>query len=285
MITTKPNWIRGKVSWEEDFEKVRKLLDELKLNSVCVSAACPNRGECWQARHVTFMILGKICTRGCSFCNITGGSPEEPDPNEPENIAEAVKKLGVKYVVITSVTRDDLFDKGAGQFIKTIWAIKKNVPEALVEVLIPDFGANEMLLSEMIFSGADVIGHNIEMPEALYADVRPKAYYARSLEVLSILKRRSSGTPIKSSIIIGLGEKEDDIFRTLEDLKDTGVDIVYIGQYLSPSRDHWPVKKYYGPSEFHSLRKKAREMGFKVVLSGPMVRSSYRAYESYLACL
>ncbi|MGB3114065.1 MAG: lipoyl synthase, partial [Candidatus Omnitrophota bacterium] len=256
----------------------------LKLNSVCVSANCPNRGECWERRQVTFMILGNNCTRNCSFCNIREDFPESPDTKEPENISRAVEELGVEYIVITSVTRDDLKDKGAGQFLKTVWAIKKRSPEVKVELLIPDFDAEEIFLSEMVFSGADVIGHNIEMPENLYPEVRSKADYRRSLKVLSILKKKAANIPIKSSIIVGLGETADDVLRTMEDLKNTGVDIVYIGQYLSPSAYHWPVKKYYRPSEFHFLRKKAREMGFKGVSSGPMVRSSYRAYEAYLAC-
>lgn len=258
---------------------------DLNLKSICTSAACPNRGECWEKRHVTFMILGNICTRFCRFCNITGGVPEDaPDPKEPENISLAVKELGIKYVVITSVTRDDLSDKGAGQFLMTVKAIKSKNADVLVEILIPDFGADELFLSEMVFSGADVIGHNIEIPAALYPEVRPGADYTRSLKVLNVLKRTAGNIPIKSSIITGLGETEKDILLTMEDLKGAGVDIVYIGQYLSPSPDHWTVRKYYGPSEFHFLRKKAREMGFKAVLSGPMVRSSYRAYDSYLKC-
>lgn len=264
---------------------MRGLLRDLNLNSVCVSAACPNKGECWEARHVTFMILGNRCTRDCRFCNIRESAPEAPDPDEPRNVSAAVRKLGVRYAVITSVTRDDLNDKGAGQFLMTVRAIKKETPGVLVELLIPDFNAEEIFLNEMVFSGADVIGHNIEMPETLYAEVRPRAHYARSIRALEILKRKAGNVPIKSSIILGLGEAEEDILRTLGDLKDAGVDIVYIGQYLSPSKDHWPVKKYYGPSEFHFLRKKSREMGFKAVQSGPMVRSSYRAYDSYRACL
>jgi lipoic acid synthetase len=228
----KPDWIRGRVSWSEEFGKVRDVLQRLSLNSVCVSAACPNRGECWRERHVTFLVMGNICTRGCRFCNIREGLPGKPDPKEPENISKAVEELGSKYVVITSVTRDDIGDKGAGHFIKTVSAIKRKTPEVMVELLIPDFSANELFLKEMILSGADVIGHN-----------------------------------------------------TLADIKSAGVEIVYLGQYLSPSREHWPVKKYYNPSEFHFFRKKAREMGFKAVMSGPMVRSSYRAHDSYRTCL
>ena len=282
---TKPDWIRGRVSWSEDLGKVRDLLQGLSLNSVCVSAACPNRGDCWKERHVTFLIMGNTCTRCCRFCNIREGHPKELDPKEPENISKAVKELGAKYVVITSVTRDDISDKGAGHFLKTVNAVKKRTPEAMVEILIPDFDANETFLSEMAFSGADAIGHNIEMPENLYPEIRPRADYARSLKTLAILRKKAGNIPIKSSIMLGLGETEEDILRTLDDLKGEGVDIVYLGQYLNPSRDHWPVKRYYNPSEFHFFRKKAREMGFKAAMSGPMVRSSYRAYDSYRTCL
>ena len=243
-------------------------------------------GICWHVSQSiefnAFMILWDNCTRNCRFCNIKGDLPEKPDIEEPENISRAVKELGVEYVVITSVTRDDLKDKGAGQFLRTVRAIKKNTPEVKVELLVPDLGAEEVFLKEMVFSGAHIVGHNIEMPEKFYSEVRPGADYRRSLRVLKLLKEKSRGIPIKSSIMVGLGEEKEDICRTLEDLRDAGVDIVYIGQYLSPSKDHWPVKRYYGPSDFHFLRKTSKEMGFKVVLSGPMIRSSYRAYEAYL---
>jgi lipoic acid synthetase len=280
----KPDWIRGKVSWSADFGKVRDLLQGLSLNSVCVSAACPNKGECWSARHVTFMILGDQCTRACLFCNVNKGKLEAPNPKEAGNVSKAVKELGLKYVVVTSVTRDDLPDKGTDQFVRTVREIKKDFPASIVELLIPDMDARGELLEKIAFSGADVIGHNIEMPEVLYRKVRPGSNYQRSLQTLSTLKRDVNDIPIKSSVILGLGEKRSDILLTLQDLKGAGVDIIYIGQYLSPSRDHWPVKKYYTPAEFRSLEKKAKEMGFRAVLSGPMIRSSYRAHESYLSC-
>jgi len=282
----RPGWIRGKLSWDDNSGEVRKLLKGWNLNSVCVEAACPNKGECWQARHVTFMILGGVCTRGCLFCNVAGGAPLDPAPDEPRNIAMAVKKLGVKYVVITSVTRDDLGDRGAEHFVNTVREIKTNVPEVKVELLIPDLDADPGLLRKIAASGAEVIGHNIEMPEDLYPAIRPKASYRRSLDVfrhLVEMKKQGADIFLKSSIIVGLGETEEDIYRTLKDLKDEGVDIVYLGQYLSPTCDHWPVNKYYTPAEFKSLEAKAREMGFRAVNAGPMVRSSYRAYEAYFA--
>ena len=287
-LLARPDWIRAKVSWDRNFGEVRDLLKELDLNSVCVEAACPNRGECWEARHVTFMILGNVCGRGCRFCNISGGSPDTPDPAEPRNVAAAVKKLGAKYIVITSVTRDDLKDKGAGHFTRTITEIKTKIPDIPVELLIPDLGGDPGLVRKIAFSSAEVIGHNIEMPEALYADIRPKADYRRSLDVLNILntlKKEGADILVKSSIIVGLGETGEDVSRTLRDLKAAGTDIVYIGQYLAPSAKAWPVRKYYSPEEFKFFEEEAGRMGFGAVCAGPMVRSSYRAYEAYRTCI
>lgn len=283
-LPSRPKWIRGKVSWDGDFNSTRDLIRGLGLNSVCVEAACPNRSECWTLRHVTFMILGDICTRNCRFCNIATGSGSAPDFAEARNIAAAVKKLGIRYVVITSVTRDDLADGGAEHFFGTVEEVKAVVPETTVELLIPDFNADHGSLRKIAFSGAKVIGHNIEMPQSLYADVRPEADYSRSLDVLSILdgmRKEGADILVKSSIMLGLGETEPDVLRTLTDIRARGVDIVYIGQYLSPSADHWPVRRYYTPREFRSLEEKAVRMGFGAVRAGAMVRSSYRAFESY----
>ena len=260
-------------------------MDRLRLNSVCVEAACPNKGECWNKGHVTFMILGDICTRRCRFCNVKEGSPRPVDPSEPENVARAVKELGIKYAVITSVTRDDLPDRGAEQFVNTVREIRSVQKDILVELLIPDLDADEDLLRKVAFSGADVMGHNIEMPEPLYGEIRPRADYSRSLDVLKKLGRmreEGAGILVKSSVMLGLGESERYVLKTLRDLKEAGVDIVYMGQYLSPSRGHWPNMKYYTTDEFDLLGQKAGEMGFRAVLSGPMVRSSYRAREAYI---
>lgn len=280
---TRPPWIRGKAPRREDRERVESIVSDRGLNSVCVSAACPNKGECWKAGHVTFMILGDVCTRGCLFCNIDGGVPSRVEPDEPGKIAAAVKELGVKYAVITSVTRDDLADKGTSRFFETVKHIKNISPETRVELLIPDLDASESLLQQIAFSGAEVIGHNIEMPERFYASVRPRADYRKSLRTLSLLAgmKKRAGILVKSSLITGLGEIGDDINKTLNDLKGAGVDIVYIGQYLSPTKKHWPVKRYYTPEEFSALDATAKDMGFKAVMAGPMVRSSYRAYETY----
>lgn len=281
----RPEWIRGKVSWSDSFEEVNSVLRELKLNTVCNEAACPNRGECWDDKHATFIILGSTCTRGCLFCNVEEGALDSPDKSEPERVAEAVKKLNIKYAVITSVTRDDLLDKGTEHFVRTVRSIKSLCPDTVIELLIPDLDGNPDFLKKVAFSGAEVIGHNIEMPDNMYPQVRPRSDYTRSLNVLRLLgglKEAGADILVKSSLIVGLGEEESDIKRTLEDLKASGVDIVYIGQYLSPSKEHWPVKRYYTPEEFKCFEKDAVKMGFSAVLSGPMVRSSYKAYATYL---
>ncbi|MFH1665869.1 MAG: lipoyl synthase [Candidatus Omnitrophota bacterium] len=283
----RPAWIRGRVSWNENTARVCGILKKRNLNTVCAEAACPNKGECWGRGHVTFMVLGGTCTRGCYFCNVNSGIPLAPDVSEPENIAEALRESGAEYAVRTSVTRDDLEDRGAGHFADTVRAVMAKTPGTVVELLIPDLDADRRLLERIAYSGAEVIGHNIEMPERLYEHIRPRADYRRSLKTLRVLNDLRTGRAdmfLKSSLIIGLGESEEEILGTLEDLKRAGVDIVYIGQYLSPSPKHWPVKKYYTPEEFDSLAKKAGELGFPAVCAAPMVRSSYRARESYLEC-
>ena len=287
-IQIKPQWIRSSVSWDGNSRKVRDLLHSSGLNSVCTGAACPNKGECWKDGNITFMILGNICTRACLFCNVSGGKPEIPDIYEPSKIAASVRELGMRYVVVTSVTRDDLPDKGAEQFMRTVKEIKKIDKDVLVELLIPDLGADEELILGVSRSGAEIVGHNIEIPGMLYPNIRPGSDYGQSITVLNVLndiKKKDAGILVKSSMILGLGERQSDILRTLEDMAETGVDIVYLGQYLSPSRKHWPVKKYYHPEEFDDLASKAGDMGFKTVYAGPMVRSSYRAYEAYVDAL
>jgi lipoic acid synthetase len=257
------------------------VLSEFNVKCVCREAACPNKGECWSAKHVTFIILGDACTRNCKFCNVKKSDPVKPDEKEPGNIASSVEKLGIKYAVVTSVTRDDLSDKGAGHFVKTVEAIKRTSPGTLVEVLIPDMDADEALIKKIASSGADVLSHNIEIPEKFYPHVRSKASYQVSLRALGLLKKYSSARAVKSSMIIGLGEVFGDISNTMKDARAAGVDIFYIGQYLSPSKKHWPVSKYYSPEEFDTIREEAANIGFKVVYSGPLVRSSYKAYDAY----
>jgi len=231
---------------------------------------------------VTFMLLGNLCTRKCRFCDVPAGIPGNPDPLEPFKIAQAVSTLNLRYVVITSVTRDDLDDRGAGQFIKVTEKIKEINPETLVEFLIPDLDADYNLLNDISFCGASVIGHNIEMPERLYRYMRPGSDYKRSLKTLSVLRKISRLSIVKSSIMVGVGETTGEIEETVRDLKTAGVDVLYVGQYLSPSKKHWSVKKFYTPGEFYDIKNMALDIGIKVIRSGPMVRSSYKAYESYL---
>lgn len=266
----KPVWLRRSLSYSRDFFTTRELLCQLKLNTVCEEAACPNIGECWSRKEATFIILGKSCTRNCLFCNVSCNHPEPVDEEEPVKIAQAVKLLQLDYVTITSVTRDDLADGGGSQFVKTVKAIKGQSPDTIVEILIPDIE---------LHSGADIIGHNIETVERLYPVLRPQADYRKSLDVL----KRLNGL-VKSAIILGLGEEWDEIIKTLEDLKEAGVSIVHIGQYLRPSKRHFPVAKYYKPQEFEDIGRIAMDLGFKAVSSGPLVRSSYRAKESYARC-
>jgi lipoic acid synthetase len=276
-----PKWIKGILPFGKAGSEVSDVLSDLNVKCVCREAACPNKGECWSAKHVTFMILGDACTRNCKFCNVKKAAPAPPDEKEPGNIAASVKKLGIKYAVITSVTRDDLSDKGALQFASTVGAVKRTSPGTMVEVLIPDMGADEELIKKIAVSGADVLSHNIEIPEKFYPHVRSKASYRVSLRTLETLKGHSSGRAVKSSMIIGLGEVFGDICHTMKDARDAGVDIFYIGQYLRPSKKHWPVSKYYSPEEFDTIREEAARVGFKVVYSGPLVRSSYKAHDAY----
>jgi len=284
-LLKRPKWIRGRVSLDENFSKVQNLLKANNIKSVCVEATCPNKGECWQARHVTFMILGDICTRGCKFCDVKCGRPLLPDREEPGRIAAAVEELEMEYVVITSVSRDDLEDKGAGHFVETVEEIKKRTPHVKIELLIPDFDCKTELLEKVAFSQVEVVGHNIEMPENLYPEIRPGADYKKSLKVLKKLKRiknKGANILVKSSIILGLGENVKDIFYTVKDLEESGVDIVYLGQYLSPSHESWPVQKYYTPKEFNFFEEETIKIGFRAVCSGVMVRSSYLAHRFYL---
>lgn len=265
----KPYWLRRNLSYSKDFFRAKELLRKARLNTVCEEAACPNIAECWSRGEATFIILGKNCTRNCLFCNVTNNFASPVDTEEPQRIARAVRDLQLDYVTVTSVTRDDLSDGGAEQFIKTVEAIKNISPPTIVEILIPDING--------VVCKASVIGHNIETVERLYSLVRPHADYGRSLRVLSAL----NGI-VKSAIMLGLGEQGDEIILTLRDLKEAGVSIVHIGQYLRPSRNHYPVARYYTPQEFEAIGKVAVGMGFKAVSSGPLVRSSYQAKASYL---
>ena len=276
----RPDWLRVRYKAGYDFNKVEELLERLNLHTVCEEAACPNKGECFNRKTATFMILGSVCTRNCAFCNVSGGKPEEVMAAEPANIAEAVKELGLKHVVITSVTRDDLPDGGAAHFADVIRKIKESAGQTIIEVLIPDFQGDKDALKTVINAGPDIINHNVETIPALYSEVRPQADYRQSIELLGRVKELSDNIYTKSGIMLGLGESDDEVFRVFEDLRSVGCDFLTVGQYLSPSEAHHPVIAWITPEHFTHIGKTALEMGFKHVASAPLVRSSYLADEA-----
>jgi len=258
-----------------DITALKKDFASKGLNTVCESAKCPNIGECFKKKTATFLILGKNCTRACKFCAVEKHKPEQPDPNEPAKIADAIKKLGISYAVITSVTRDDLQDHGAKHFADTIYEIKKILPNAKVEVLTPDFSGKKELIDIVLNAKPDVFSHNIETVSSLYEKIRTGANYKRSLEVLAYAKNK--GFKVKTGIMLGLGETEKEIIEVIEDVKKTNTDILTIGQYLSPSKEHYPIVKEYSEEEFTKIRDIALSCGIKNVVCGRYVRSSYAA--------
>ena len=279
----KPEWLRASIDPTKESAEVVRLLRTLSLHTVCEEAHCPNRGECFGKRTATFMILGNNCTRNCTFCTVKKDLPCAVDPDEPRHVASAVKELSLRHVVITSVTRDDLPDGGASHFAKVIRAIKSElqVDAPVIEVLIPDFqGEMEALLS-VIDTGPDIINHNIETIPRLYIEVRPMAVYARSLELLSRVKKAAPHIYTKSGIMVGLGETHAEVLDTLRDLRAAGCELLTIGQYLAPSKAHHPVMEYITPEEFTQYKQEAETMGFLFVASAPLVRSSYMAGEAF----
>lgn len=260
-------------------EEMESLFDSLSLHTVCRNAHCPNIGQCFKAKTATFMILGNICTRGCRFCAVGKGVPAAPDKDEPARVAEAVKKLGLKHAVITSVTRDDLPDGGAGQFAGVIRRIRETNPGATVEVLIPDFKGHMEALGTVVDAGPDIINHNVETVPRLYPRVRPRASYGRSLRLLESVKRFNPAIITKSGMMVGLGETEAEVVEVFGDLLGVGCDILTIGQYLRPSKNHLPVEEYVTPQKFDHYKTTALDMGFRYVAAGPLVRSSYKAIE------
>ncbi len=278
----KPSWLKVKLTDTGKYNSVMKILERHKLETVCSGANCPNRIHCYSQKTAAFLIMGPNCTRHCRFCNIKADPVRSIDSQEPERVAEAIMEMSLDYVVITSVSRDDLEDGGAGMFARTIDSIRKKNPAVKVEVLIPDFQGNPIALGTVIDSKPDVLNHNVETVERLYKDVRPEADYSRSLQVLKTAKNLAPETVTKSGFMLGLGEKEEEVDRLLEDLRRHDVDLVTIGQYLPPSKDHYPLAGYIEPGVFEKWRIKAEKMGFKGVQSGPMVRSSYHAKE--LSC-
>lgn len=272
-----PAWLKKRLTVNQDLFETKEILLALKVNTVCESSLCPNLNECFSRRFATFLILGNACTRSCGFCSVSKDAPKAVDPDEPARISEAVKRLGLKYAVITSVTRDDLADGGAGQFVKVVEQIKNFSSSIKIEVLIPDFKGEGYLAERVVRAGPDIVGHNIETVKRLYPNVRPGADYKRSLALLRIIRSWDAGKIIKSGIMLGLGETEDEVIGALDDIRSTGCDIVTIGQYLRPGQENLPVKRFVAPQEFMRYKYIGEEIGFKYVASGPFVRSSYFA--------
>ena len=277
----KPPWLKKRIPPFQDLQKVKSILDETDLHTVCEEARCPNLGECFAGGTSTFLILGKICTRDCGFCAVGHGVPAQPDEAEPEKVAQAVKKMGLQYVVITSVTRDDLSDGGASLFANTIQTIRALDSKTKVEVLIPDFQGDLNSLKTVLKEGPDVLNHNIETVSRLYPEVRPQADYQRSLYLLKTSKESHPNVLTKSGFMLGLGENREEVLELLRDLRDAGCDLLTIGQYLQPRQDRLPVVRFVSPREFEEYRTIGEEMGFKAVASGPFVRSSFHAFEMF----
>lgn len=273
-----PEYLKRPIIDTDKTKNVRKILKENCLNTVCEGARCPNKNECYTKNTATFLIMGNVCTRNCRYCNIGCEKPQPLDKNEPKNIAKAVKELGLKYVVITSVTRDDLPDGGAEHFAKCLEEIKKLTPNVQTEILTPDFRGDKSAINKIINTFTPVFNHNIEVVERLFKTARPQGDYRRSLEVLKYVKENSNLTT-KSGLMVGLGETWQEIEQTLTDLKNVGCDIVTIGQYISPSKEHLTVEKYYSLEEFEQLKTLAKKVGIKNYQIGPLVRSSYNAAE------
>ncbi len=276
----KPSWLKVKFPSEPNFFIVSNILNRKKLHTICQSAKCPNITECWSKKTATFLILGNICTRSCAFCAVEKGTPLAPSVHEPANVAKAASLLGLQYVVVTSVTRDDLPDGGASFFVETIMLLRKMIAGVKVEVLVPDFNGNREALVEVVQARPEVINHNLETTESNYPRInRAASNYKRSLEVLETA--RKLGAVTKSGLMVGLGETKVDIIRSFSHLRIVGCGLLTLGQYLQPTRNHVPVMKYYSPTDFEELKEIALDFGFKDVESGPLVRSSYNAHRMY----
>ena len=274
-VLRKPQWLKIRLQSNEESAEVERIVREHSLHTICSSGLCPNKAECWRRRTATFMILGDICTRGCRFCATKTGIPLAPDASEPEKVAESVRLMGLRHAVVTSVTRDDLADGGAQHWAATVEAIRRKNPDATIELLIPDLDARADLIEIVAASKPDIIGHNIETVERLTPLVRARAKYRTSMRALEIIS--ASGAVSKSGLMVGLGESDDEVLQTLRDLRDVGVEIVTLGQYLRPTLEHYPVAAYITPEKFEWYRTQALEMGFSYCASAPMVRSSYLA--------
>ena len=279
MQVRRPHWLKVQASWGENYRRIKSLLAQSNLHTVCQEANCPNISHCFEEGTATFLILGDVCTRGCTFCDVKRGIPLPVDEDEPERVAETVKKLNLNYAVITSVTRDDLDDGGASIFALTINGIKSSIPGCKVEVLIPDFGGSLESLETVLEAKPDVLNHNMETVQRLYPQVRKGADYRRSLYLLRNVKEVDKSMVTKSGVMLGLGESLEEIVELIRDLRNVDCNLLTIGQYLSPSNEHLPIAKFYHPDKFAELKVVGEEMGFANVESGPLVRSSYHAKE------
>jgi lipoic acid synthetase len=277
----KPDWIRVKAPVSEGYKETRDIIRKNNLYTVCEEAACPNIGECWSKKHATVMIMGAVCTRACAFCNVETGRPDKLDPHEPENLANAVKGLGLKHIVITSVDRDDLDDGGAQHFAECILRIRKTSPGTTIEILTPDFLRKEGAVEIVVAARPDVFNHNIETVPGLYHRIRPGSRYFQSLQVLSEVKKIDPTIFTKSGLMVGLGEKKEEIYQLMDDLRHADVDFLTIGQYLQPTPKHAPIDRYVTPEEFNTYAEVARSKGFLLVSSSPLTRSSYHADDDF----
>jgi lipoic acid synthetase len=280
----RPDWLKVRFFGGANYQDLKRIMRTLDLHTVCESARCPNMGECWDHRTATFMILGNICTRACGFCAVPSGKPiGPPDEDEPRRVAEAVEKMGLRYAVVTSVNRDDEADGGAGIFSLTIKEIRRRVPGCKIEVLIPDFRGVWPALETVIAARPDVLNHNVETVPRLYRQVRKGALYERSLELLRRAKQMDSTMPVKTGMMLGLGETREEVLVTMRELAAQGTDILTLGQYLQPTREHLPVVRFVHPDEFAEYKRLGEQMSFKHVEAGPLVRSSYHAFEQEAA--
>lgn len=285
MVTERrlPEWFKVRFPGGENYARVKTQMRSFQLHTVCEEAACPNIGECWGRGTATFMILGEVCTRACSYCNVKTGRPQGLDLGEPVRVAKTIQEMGLKYIVITSVDRDDLTDFGAGIFAMTIKEVRERVPGIRIEVLIPDFNGDEAALNKVLRQRPDVLNHNIETVRRVFRKVRPRGKYDQSIELLRRAKDRDPESTTKSGMMVGLGETFDEVLATMSDLRAAGTDLLTVGQYLRPSRGHHPVIRFYHPDEFKALEQAGLKMGFRHVAAGPLVRSSYHAEEQQRA--
>ncbi|MDX8395227.1 MAG: lipoyl synthase [Mariprofundaceae bacterium] len=280
----KPKWLKVRAPMSKEYTDIVSMMRKLNLNTVCEEASCPNIGSCWKQGSATFMILGRVCTRTCAFCDVATGKPDDVDPQEAINLATAVAQIGLKHVVITSVDRDDLADGGAGHYATVIRELKSRQPEVTIEILTPDFQRKpDSCLDTIMEAKPDIFNHNLETVPRLYRSIRPGARYFTSLRLLQRAKEIDPNIVTKSGIMLGLGEERDEVLQVLDDMREVGIDILTIGQYLRPSEKHHPVMKYWSPEEFDDLKYLAEKKGFGMVASGPLVRSSFHADEVFEA--